>query len=42
MPLTHRQRTALKWLLEMRRTLALGFPIMAGMVGHMLMAWPTR
>ncbi len=37
MPLTHRQRTALKWLLEMRRTLALGFPIMAGMVGHMLM-----
>lgn len=37
MPLTHRQRTSLKWLLEMRRTLALGFPIMAGMVGHMLM-----
>lgn len=27
----------LKWLLEMRRTVALGFPIMAGMVGHMLM-----
>ena len=37
MSLTHRQRTLLKWLLEMRRTVALGFPIMAGMVGHMLM-----
>lgn len=37
MTLTHRQRNLLKWLLEMRRTLALGFPIMAGMVGHMLM-----
>jgi MATE family multidrug resistance protein len=35
--MTHPQRLRLKWLLEMRRTLALGFPIMAGMVGHMLM-----
>jgi MATE family multidrug resistance protein len=37
MHLTSRQRTLLKWLLETRRTLALGFPIMAGMVAHMLM-----
>jgi multidrug resistance protein, MATE family len=37
MPLPHRQRTILKWLLETRRTLALSFPIMAGMIGHMLM-----
>jgi multidrug resistance protein, MATE family len=37
MALTPRQRTVLKWLLEMRRTLALSFPIMAGMIGHMLL-----
>ncbi len=37
MSLTLRQRASLKWLLEMRRTLALSFPIMAGMIGHMLM-----
>ncbi|HSH16307.1 MAG TPA: MATE family efflux transporter, partial [Verrucomicrobiae bacterium] len=37
MSLTPRQRASLKWLLEMRRTLALSFPIMAGMIGHMLM-----
>lgn len=37
MHLTRQKRTVLKWLLEMQRTLALGFPIMAGMVGNMLM-----
>lgn len=37
MSLLPRQRAAFKWLIETRRTLALGFPIMAGMLGHMLL-----
>lgn len=34
--MTARHRTSLKWLLEMRRTIGLGMPIVAGMVGHMI------
>lgn len=32
-----RRRNIIRWFVEARLTLALGFPIMAGMVGHMLL-----